>query len=214
MPVSGQRRRRNPYGLNDREWMMVREYLKDLNQTQAYIRCGFNGSEPGDAASHAFGKPQIQNAITLELEKRSERTKVEADRVVREIAKQAFANIGHFVEWGYEDQEVLDRDGNPTGTVERKPFMRWKDSCDLSEEDLAAVVEVEFDEERGKLKVKLADKGRALDQLAKHLGLYLKDPGELLELLLAGLDPISSAHIRKALAEQVARQGSLHPPTE
>lgn len=205
--MTRKRRDGNPYGLTDQEWIMVREYLKDMNQTQAYIRSGFSGSSPADAACHAFNKPQVQEAIRLELERRAERTGVQADRVVREIAKQAFANIGDFVEWGYEERDKLDPSGEPTGEKEWRPFLRWNPSCDLPAEDLAAVVEVEYDEERGKLKIKLADKSKALDQLAKHLGLYAKDPGEVLELLLAGLDPNTSGQIRAALARQIAKGG-------
>lgn len=203
--MTRKRRDGNPYGLTDQEWVMVREYLKDLNQTQAYIRSGFSGSDPAAAAHHAFKKPQVAEAIRLELERRAERTGVQADRVVREIAKQAFANMGDFVEWGYEERNVIGEDGNPTGEKEWRPFLRWNASCDLPAEDLAAVVEVEYDEDKGKLKIKLADKGKALDQLAKHLGLYAKDPGEVLEMLLAGLDPDTSGQIRAALARQIAQ---------
>ena len=90
------------------------------------------------------------------MAERSKRTGVNADRVVRELAKIAFCNPAN----------VIDFD---TATVRG----------DAADDDLAVIQSVKIKEiptQNGdgiEREVKLADKTRALEMLGKHLGIFI-----------------------------------------
>lgn len=136
----------------------VEEYLIDLNATQAAIRAGYSPDSAKEIGSENLTKPNIANAIDQAIAERSRRTGVNADRVVRELAKIAFVNAG----------EVVDFD---------TAILRDK----ISDDDMAAIQSVKiktFGEDGVEREVKLADKLKALELLGKHLGLF-KDKIEL-----------------------------------
>lgn len=145
--------------MTEKQKRFVDEYLIDLNATQAAIRAGYKQSDYTDTnANKLLENTSVKEAIDKEMAERSKRTGVTADRVVRELAKIAFANI----------TDIIDVDG---ATV--KP--------DVTAEDAAAIQSVKvklFGEGDIEREIKLADKLKALDLLGKHLGLF-KDNIEL-----------------------------------
>ncbi len=133
---------------------LVQEYLVDLNQTQAAIRAGYSTKSANQQASELFAKPNIRARVEELMADRSKRTGINADRVVRELARIAFVN----------PVEVVDTN---SATV--------KD--DASEDDTAAIASVKVkivtgDFESVEREVKFADKLKALELLGKHLGMY------------------------------------------
>lgn len=136
----------------------VEEYLIDLNATQAAIRAGYSPDSAKEIGSENLTKPDIAKAVDQAIAERSRRTGVNADRVVRELAKIAFVNAG----------EVVDLD---TALLMDK----------ISDDDMAAIQSVKvktFGEDGIEREVKLADKLKALELLGKHLGLF-KDKVEI-----------------------------------
>lgn len=136
----------------------VEEYLIDLNATQAAIRAGYSPLTARDIGCENLTKPNIQEAIDKAIAERSRRTGVNADRVVRELAKIAFVNAGEVVD--FDTAILMDK---------------------ISEDDMAAIQSVKvktFGEDGVEREVKLADKLKALELLGKHLGLF-KDKVEL-----------------------------------
>lgn len=135
----------------------VEEYLIDLNATQAAIRAGYSPDTAKSIGSENLTKPDIKSYIAKEMAERSRRTGVNADRVVTELAKIAFANI----------MDVVDPE---TAKVK----------VGATEEDLSCIQSIkikpnEFGTER---EVKMYDKRAALIDLGKHLGMF-KDKVEL-----------------------------------
>ena len=137
--------------LTPKQQLFVEEYLVDLNATQAAIRAGYS-----EKTSYAIGienlkKPQIASAIQSAMEKRSDRTTVSQDKVVRELARIAFV----------DPTKVLD-------------FSRGTVLSNLTEDDRAVIAGIKvkdglYTTER---EVKLLDKLRALELLGKHLGMF------------------------------------------
>jgi len=135
----------------------VQEYLVDLNATRAAERAGYAKSTSRQIAHSLMKDPEIAAAIRTEQEKRQQRTLVTADRVVEELARVAFADLGALAEWG------------PEG-VRLKPY------SELGPDERAAIAEVSGDAKSG-ARAKLHDKIRALELLAKHLGVVGRKPG-------------------------------------
>lgn len=137
--------------LTDKQQRFVDEYLIDLNATQAAIRAGYSIRNAENIACNLLKKNQVAEAVAQAKAKRSRRTGINADRVVRELARLAFLDPFQLVDF-------------QTGEV--KP--------DASEDDRAALAGVKVkDSDKGiEREIKLADKLKALELLGKHLGLF------------------------------------------
>lgn len=93
--------------LTDKQAAFVREYLVDLNATQAAIRAGYSKKTARKIGSENLSKPDIATAIRKALEARSERTEVTQDWVISRLVEN--------VERSMQADPVLDRKGNRTG---------------------------------------------------------------------------------------------------
>lgn len=137
--------------LTPRQALFVQEYLVDLNATQAAIRAGYSSSSAAELGSRLVEKSQVAAAIAKAKAERSKRTGINADRVLEELARIAFSDMGEFADWSGEHVTLRDS----------------------SQIDTRCVVEVkqtakQFGADVG---IKLHDKLGALNALAKHLGL-------------------------------------------
>jgi phage terminase small subunit len=72
----------------------VDEYLIDCNATQAAIRAGYSAKTANRTASENLSKPVIQKAITIAKQERAERTKINADYVLQQIAEFLDCSFG------------------------------------------------------------------------------------------------------------------------
>ena len=77
--------------MTDKQDRFCEEYMIDLNATQAAIRAGYSPKTAREQAPRLLANVSIQNRIAQLQAEQSRRTGVSADRVVRELAKIAFA---------------------------------------------------------------------------------------------------------------------------
>ena len=141
-------------GLTGRQRRFVEEYLIDLNATKAAERAGYAPKHATSTASRLLKRTAVAEAVRLAMDERAKRTQITADRVLREFARIAFADIRSFT--------GNDGDG-----------LTVKSLSALSDDDSAAIAEMSGSDGK-KFKVKLHDKKHALDRIARHLGLYGK----------------------------------------
>ena len=129
----------------------VEEYLVDLNAAAAARRAGYAKGSAWRLMRHRAVAAAIEEA----QEKRAQRTRVSADRVVTEIAKVAFGDPRRLFSWG------------PGG-------IELRESSELTEAEAALVSEVSETRTAagGTRRVKLHCKMTALTALGKHLGLF------------------------------------------
>ncbi|OOF47925.1 terminase [Rodentibacter genomosp. 1] len=71
--------------LTDKQQRFVEEYLVDLNATQAAIRAGYKAENARQIGSENLSKPDIQEAIQIAKDKRSERVQISQDDVLRDL---------------------------------------------------------------------------------------------------------------------------------
>lgn len=150
--------------LNDKQKRFCEEYLVDLNATQAAIRAGYSENTAKEQASRLLTNVNLQEYLTtLRLELQQD-TGVTPKRVIQEYARIAFSDI----------RALYNEDGS------------LKNITDLTEDEAAALAGVDVDElwdgygeERQQnglsKKIKRYDKVKALDSLARHLGLFERD---------------------------------------
>ncbi len=141
--------------LTPKQAEFVRQYLVDLNATQAAIRAGYSEKTANEQGARLLVNVSVSQAIAAAQAKREQRTEITADRVVSELAQIAFGSARDVMEWG------------PNGVV-------LKDSAELTDEQAAAIAEVsENITQNGRsLKLKRHDKVKALELLGRHLGMF------------------------------------------
>jgi len=139
--------------LSPRQRRFVEEYLVDMNATQAAIRAGYTGKFPCSRGYMNMKNPRVAEAVRAAMEARSERTRVDADRVIRELERIAFSDIRRYMAAGNSGPSL-------------------KTIAELSDDEAAAVVELSGGTKGGNFRLKLHDKKKALDALARHTGVF------------------------------------------
>jgi len=71
--------------LTDKQKMFVKEYLIDLNATQAAIRAGYSESTAKEIGCENLTKPNIAEAIQEAMSERSEKVEITAEDVLTGI---------------------------------------------------------------------------------------------------------------------------------
>ena len=81
-------------GLTPRQAAFVREYLVDLNGTQAAIRAGYSEATAGQQAEQLLKKLEIKSAVEEGLAARAARVEITADMVLAGLLKEATRETG------------------------------------------------------------------------------------------------------------------------
>jgi phage terminase small subunit len=144
--------------LSMREEKFALAYLVTGNAALAARRAGIRTALSHGEGHRLLTRPRVAAFIEAERTASIERTRIDVDRVRRELARIAFTDIADFMEW--------DEEGN----------IALKASAAISPDDRAAIAElkVKRDEQGVNARLKLHDKLRALDSLARLMGLYGK----------------------------------------
>ena len=179
--------------LTARQQFFVAEYLTDLNATQAAIRAGYSARTAEAAASRLLRNVKVSAEIRKAVDQRALRLRLDADQVLREIARVAYANVYDYIQV------------QPDGTIKFN-FLT------LDEESAKGIAQLWIREYRvGRAHVRtthlrLANKLRALELLAKHLGLFTDkqdgapNSGVYAELLrVLGPERLSDAELQEVI---------------
>lgn len=93
--------------LTPKQALFVKEYLVDLNATQAAKRAGYSEKTAGVIGLENLGKPSISEAIKEQLDKRMNKVEITAEYVL--------STIKNTIERCAQAEQVVDKDGSPTG---------------------------------------------------------------------------------------------------
>ena len=154
---------------NVRQEQFCQEYLKDLNGTKAAERAKYSKKTACEQASRLLANVKIQQRIAELKKKREERTKVTQDRVVKELALLGFSDLKDYI--------TID---SLTGAIQAKGFekMPAETSRALQSVQEDRVIKEDADGKKttvyDKVKFKTHDKIRALEILARHLGMLVE----------------------------------------
>jgi phage terminase small subunit len=149
--------------LTPKQERFVAEYLKDLNATQATIRAGYKSKRPDQIGYEHLRKPEIQAALAEARNKQSERTELEADQILRELAMVGFADIGNYFDFSGQDLRMRAAAAIPAEARRAISSIKIKRYVEKQGEYKEPVEIVEF---------RLCSKIAALEKLGKHLGLF------------------------------------------
>lgn len=156
--------------LTAKQALFVKNYLIDLNATQAAIRAKYSAKTAEQQASRLLSNVKVQEAIQKAMNKRSERTEITADMVLKEYAKIGFSNITDYL--SVEDKLVtVDRDGAGKPITDLMQVVSIFDTDMVKPDKMRAVAEIR--QTKDGISLKLHDKKGALDSMARHLGMFL-----------------------------------------
>lgn len=145
--------------LTPRQKAFVAEYIIDKNASAAAVRAGYSPAGAASSSYHLMNNPEVRHLIDLTLGLLAERAMCTAETVIAEISKVAFASVQHFYDAGGNLLNVADIDPDVAATI-------------------ASIETEHIGGDEGMVtvkKVKLLDKVKALDMLAKHFNLYEAD---------------------------------------
>jgi phage terminase small subunit len=156
--------------LTPRQERFVKEYLIDLNGTQAAIRAGYSARTAKEQAFDLLTRPHIREAVEKGRARISAKLDISQERVLAELAKIGFSDIRKVVTWrGLTTEVGEDEDGLPLTRTFNEVAL--KDS-DKIEADTASTISEISQSKDGALKIKLHDKIAALGMIGKHLGMF------------------------------------------
>ena len=176
--------------MNSRQERFCREYVIDLNATQAAVRAGYSKKSAANAGSENLKKPDLAAFIHKLKSDTAQNLQISAERVVRELACCGLANV----------QDYINPDGKP------------KDINQLTREQAAAIQEVKAITRPGDGQithiVKLVDKRASLVDLGRHIGIFEADNAQLAE---AAHSPAADLQTARLLAFAIQKAASTSP---
>lgn len=180
--------------LTAKQQRFVAEYLIDLNQTQAAIRAGYSDKTAAEQASRLLTNVKVADAIQAAMKARSERTQIDADWVLKRLARDATADLADlYTEHGtlkpVHEWPIAWR----TGLVAGIETVQERDGEDAEGKPVYSTVR----------KVKLLDRTKLVELIGKHVevGAFkekVEHSGEIktpeLKLVLHGTKPSPAAN--------------------
>jgi phage terminase small subunit len=183
--------------LTPRQERFVLEYLVDLNATQAAIRAGYSAKTAAVIGCQNLGKPELAAAIAGAQQKRAGKLEITAEAVLQRWWTIANVDVRELVEyhrsacrtcWPKEPENptINPRCGSCHGNGHGRVIVN--DTRNLSPG--AAMLYAGVQEGKDGIKALIEARDRALENVAKHLGMFRErvehSGGMTLEQLILG----------------------------
>lgn len=149
--------------LNPQHELFCREFLVDLNATQAYLRVYKCSPDVANTnGPRLLVKAGIQARIRALMKPTLKKLDLSRERILAEYASRAFGHLGQVMEW------------NEGGTI------TLKSSSELSPRRLRLLkkIKVSPGEFGNTIDVELKDSDHALDKVADYVGLFDRGAGD------------------------------------
>lgn len=173
--------------------IFCREYIKDLNGTQAAIRAGYSKKTAHSIANEILMKPEVQEYINVLKAERAMETKIDAAYVLQKLHAISEMDV----------LDILENDGT------FKPIREWPK---IWRQYLSGIEVAELFEGRGDdreiigvlKKVKWPDKIKNLELLGKHVDVQAFREQHDLKSTDGSMSPKSTIDTSNLTTEQLA----------
>ncbi|MBT4264783.1 MAG: terminase small subunit [Deltaproteobacteria bacterium] len=139
-------------------------YIETDNATQSYIRAGYSENGADRGASRLLRNVEVSKEIEQRRKELREKADVRAEDLVNELRKIAFANAEDYFKWGEVEVD------NSEGKKELVGKILLKRDHEVCRDKKAAIAA--FKETNIGFEIKFHDKLKAIDSLARYLGLF------------------------------------------
>lgn len=146
--------------LNKRQDMFCREYLKDLNATQAATRAGYSKKTAKSQGQRLLTNVDIERRIAKLVDARGKRTDINADWVLKRLAEESEADLADL----YDESGALK-------PVHQWPLI-WRQGlvAGLEVQQQFAYIDGEKVPDGVITKAKLSDRVKRLELIGRHVG--------------------------------------------
>lgn len=162
---------------NDKYEYFCREFLIDLNATQACIRAGYSKNTAHEKGAQLLAIVSIRNRISELKQERANRLEITADNVVKELARIGFSKIDDFVSVIEMEKEIPNKDNTDEETFEpeiiKYKLVDIKITNNIDADSIRAISSIK--QGNSGIEIKLHDKVKSLELIGKHLGIFEKD---------------------------------------
>lgn len=170
--------------LTPKQEKYVTYLAKGMTQRKAYKKAygcvNWKNKSIDNKASKLFNKAEIKARYKELIEKAAKRAEIKAEDILAEYKAIAFAN-------GTDYAEVKN------GTV------KLKDTDELDEEKKKAILSIE--ETKSGISIKTHDKMKALEMLAKYVGLLENDKEDKNEIPTINLNIVDNTNLKEVMKE-------------
>lgn len=176
--------------LTDKQELFAREYLKDLNATQAAIRAGYSEKTAKEVGYENLTKPHVLELVAELKAQRVEQTGIDAAYVLRRLTE-------------IDQMDVLDI---LLANGELKPIKDWPkvwrttlsgmDVVEMASADSAALLK----------KIKWPDKVKNLELLGKHVNVQAFREQTATEITGANGGPVRYADMSEEILEEKLKE--------
>lgn len=208
-----------PGGIRDEERVLypeevafAREYLVDYQPVSAAIRAGYPARVAEQSAARLLADPDVKALLLERIAEIDQRTGVSADRTRRELARIGYSDIGRVATWDEDggvhvipSERLQDDDRAAIASVKDKSVTTVHETLDSEGHVVERVTTTTHNVE-----VKMHDKLKAINTLAKHVKLIHDGP----EVVAVGLGAGEMAQMHAdniLIALRKAAQGELGP---
>lgn len=184
--------------LTPKQQMFVREYLVDLNATQAAIRSGYSKKTAQVQGAENLAKPMVQAALKEAMDERASRVELTADNVLRELRDLVFHNPKNYYDQNGQLLAVKDMPDEVAKTIHSVKILKteFNASAEGDNVDFEPVQTVE---------VKGIDKLKAIEMSMKHLGILTEriDVGVTVNDVLSAFPAEIQTKIKEAISKKI-----------
>ncbi|HBN1946416.1 TPA: terminase small subunit [Escherichia coli] len=176
--------------LTPKQELFCREYLKDLNGTQAAIRAGYSEKTANEQASRLLANVNVQKFVAELKSARVEQTGIDAAYVLRRLVE-------------IDQMDVLDillQNG------ELKPIKDWPKVWRTTLSGMDVVEMVSADSAALLKKIKWPDKVKNLELLGKHVSVQAFKEQTSTEITGADGGPVRYADMSEELLEEKLKE--------
>lgn len=154
---------------NPKRERFCQEFIIDLNLTKAAERAKYSKKTAAQQASRLFRNVKIQERIVELKVARIERTRVTQDKVVKELALIGFSDLQNYITIDENTGAIIAKGFDMMPPEESRALQSIKEDRVIKEDAKGDKITV-YD----KVSFKMHDKIRALEILAKHLGMLVE----------------------------------------
>lgn len=176
--------------LTDKQRLFCLHYVRCFNATKAAIKAGYSRDTAMEQGYQLLRKPSVRDEIFCLKQNRLNREMLDEHDIFQKYMDIAFADVTDFVEFGREQVQVMTMYGpmeveNPE-TGEKVPLMKEVNSVRLLEStEVDGTLITEVKQGKDGASIKLADRMKALEWIAGHMGFATEEQKERVEFLKA-----------------------------
>ncbi|MEK4025797.1 terminase small subunit [Sporosarcina sp. FSL W7-1283] len=155
--------------LTDKQRLFCIYYIKSFNATMSAIKAGYATNSAHVEGSRLLRNAKVADEIRRLKGEMQQGVFIDAMDVLNKYIQIAFADITDYVMFGSAERQAVDEQGRPKLDDNFKPITYRESYVDLKNHDVVdgtIITEVKMGREG--VSVKLADKMKAMDFLAKH----------------------------------------------